>query len=714
MWLAVEAHFDGEIASLVLADVNQPWAMLLRTHVYRFSFFARYRFCTLRLRERQRAGPCLSQYNSDSSHIVRGWMAGRASLIGLWLGVAAVACALFAPLAQAEWLPAVDISEPGEHAASPHVVLDSGGNATAVWDRWNGTDTVVESAYRPAGEGWEAPVDLSEPELEGEVVLGAHDAQSPQIAVDRNGNVTVLWERYAGTKIVLQSVDRPAGGSWTAPIDIAEVNQGATPEPWIAVDWEGNATAVWKKGEVIQSAFRPFGGSWGAPTPISTGESFVPQAAMDARGDATAVWMHFNGSRYVVEAAYRPEGGEWESPTLVSKPGESAGNPHVALDADGDSLVAWRGEDAGKEYVRAAYRSVGEPWGQPENVSSEGEQVQSVRAAVDPDGNAIVAWAGDIPKEGGHEIAHAAYRSAGGEWETPTELSADGGNSFPSDVVFDTSGNASVVWQRWDGLSNVVQAAYRPAGEEWEAAVDLSEEGKQGMDAVVVLDAPGDATAADGDATAVWVSAEDVPCSDEDSSCYSDTVQAAGYDPDGAPAVELEVPTTGTVGEPVEISTPTEGLFVPLIEFGDGGSVADTEATHEYDEPGEYEVTFGAAEVLGYRSSTQRTITILPAEPSSEPKVEPAPKPRGESPSPEATDPGVPPSASDSASPTPPTSPQCETAEAARDSALRRLRLIGTKLSRVRGTPQARRLIAAKRKQAVAVRKVRQRVAESC
>ena len=68
-----------------------------------------------------------------------------------------------APAAEAGWLPPVDISEPSEAAGRPHVVLDSEGNATAVWDRWNGVDTVVESAYRPAGEEWGAPEDLSEP-----------------------------------------------------------------------------------------------------------------------------------------------------------------------------------------------------------------------------------------------------------------------------------------------------------------------------------------------------------------------------------------------------------------------------------------------------------------------------------------------------------------------------------------------------------------------
>jgi hypothetical protein len=635
-------------------------------------------------------------------------MRRRANSLGLWLGAAAIACALFAPAVQAEWLPPVDISEPSESAGNPHVVLDSEGNATAVWQRWNGTDTVVESAYRPAGEGWEAPVDLSEPELEGEVVPGAHDAGSPQIVVDRNGNVTVVWERYADTKIVLQSVDRPAGGSWTEPADIGEVNLGAAPEPWIAVDWEGNSTAVWKQGEVIQSAFRPFAGSWGAPVPLSDDESFVPQAAMDARGDATAVWMHFDGSRYVVESAYRPEGGEWESSTVVSQPGEEAGNPHVAIDAKGDALVVWRGESEGHEFVRASYRSVGGAWGQPTNVSSEGEQVQQLRAAVDPDGDAIVAWAGNTGEVGGHDITRAAYRPAGEEWEAPAALSADGGNAFPSDVVFDTSGNAAVVWQRSDGSSNLVQAAYRPAGEGWEPAVDLSEEGKQGMDAVVVLDAPGDATVADGHATAVWVSATTVPCAGEKPACYINSVQAAGYDPNGT-TVELEAPTMGTVGEPVEISTPTENLFLPLIEFGDGKSVADTQASHKYDEPGEYEVTLGGAEVLGYRLSAQRRITILPAQPSLEPE--------GKSSAPAASGanqtPSAPPNAEPSAAGLAP-SPRCAAAEAARDTALRHLRLIRTKLNRARGAAETRRLASAKRKQAGALSRSRQRISAAC
>src|SRR6267154_1105351 len=103
-------------------------------------------------------------------------MTQRLGAFFCFASLAAVCCVVMAPVAEAGWLPPVDLSEPGEHAGSPHVVLDSEGNATAVWDRWNGAETMVESAYRPAGESWAAPADLSAPVFEGEVVLAGGSA----------------------------------------------------------------------------------------------------------------------------------------------------------------------------------------------------------------------------------------------------------------------------------------------------------------------------------------------------------------------------------------------------------------------------------------------------------------------------------------------------------------------------------------------------------
>jgi len=213
-------------------------------------------------------------------------------LVRFSVGMILALSLLAAPVAQAGWLAPSDISNAGDHVGSPQVVLDSGGNATAVWDRWNGDDTVVESAYRPAGEGWQVPMGISDApgESSSEGSEGVHDAQSPRIAVDARGDVTVVWERYAGTnKLLIQSVYRPAGGSWQAPVAIGEVDTMMAPEPWVAVDAQGDATATWTAGGTIYSAYKPVGESWQAPVQLSGADAFVPQAAVDAQGDATVV-----------------------------------------------------------------------------------------------------------------------------------------------------------------------------------------------------------------------------------------------------------------------------------------------------------------------------------------------------------------------------------------------------------------------------------------
>jgi hypothetical protein len=340
---------------------------------------------------------------------------------------AALGSVALAPAAEAGWLPPVAISASDGHvSAPPHVVLDSAGDATAVWS----AEGQVEGAYRPAGEGWEAPVDLSNPEPAGDAPVGPGNGQAPTIGVDGAGDVTVIWESWAGGMTLIEAVERPAGGAWSVPTVIGEEPTASNPEPWVAVDSAGDAVAVWKKAEVIQSAFRPAGGSWGAPIAISGEESFVPQAAMNAAGDATVVWMAHRGGRYVVKSAFRPAGGEWESPTLVSQPGEEGGDPQIALDAAGDTLVAWRGEDAGTEYVRTATRPAGGSWEVPTDASTAGEEVQSIQDAVAPNGDAIVAWAGDGRQVGEYSNVHASFQPSGGAWEAPEDLSSAAGNFF--------------------------------------------------------------------------------------------------------------------------------------------------------------------------------------------------------------------------------------------------------------------------------------------
>jgi PKD domain len=348
--------------------------------------------------------------------------------------------------------------------------------------------------------------------------------------------------------------------------------------------------------------------------------------------------------------------------------------------------------------VRAAYKPAGGEWQAPVDVSTPGEEAQFPRVALDADGDALVLWGGSTGELGAHAVVQAAYRPAGGSWEAPTDISEDGGNAFPSDVAFDADGNAAVVWTRSNVTHSIVQAAYKPAGQSWEAPTDLSEEGKDAMDAVVVLGAPGISSAAKGVATALWTSAEGEKSCGKESACFSYTVQAAGYDGFEAPSETLEVPEEAVVGAPVEISVPPENIWSPKIEFGDGASASGTSATHTYAAPGEYTVTFSGTEVLGYESRAQRAIVVGTGEEDEEPDPkggQPGDSDQGD-PGHVTSPGGNPPAQAGSLPPAPGAAgaPVCPGAKAARERVLRRLRSGG-----------------ASRKHAAALRKAKRRLA---
>jgi hypothetical protein len=514
---------------------------------------------------------------------------------------AIVALALsFVAAAEAGWLPPVDISETGAHIGGPQVVLDSGGNATAVWDQWNGKETVVESAFRPAGEAWQAPMAIAA-------------GNSPQIAVDGAGDVTVVWESYAGTnRLLIQAAERPAEEGWRKPVVLGEVQTMMAPEPSIGVGQDGDAIVLWHAFGVIKSAFRPAEGTWQTPVDVSDPhlESYVPELAVDASGDASAVWMQEDGSQGSIHSAYRPAGGEWGEPTLVSEAGESAGDANVAINADGDATAVWSGEESGLRTIRAALRPAGGAWESPASISTPGNTVVGFpQVALDGDGDTIAAWADTTDESSNYALATVSYRPAGGGWGPPEELSEDGGNGYPLDVVFDTSGNAAIAWERDNGKDNVVQVAYRPTEGDWEEPTDLSESGTDAMDASLVLDAPGDDTAADGDATAIWTSARRTPC-EKKLGCAAYAVQAAGFDAVAPPAERIEAPESGSVGEPIEVSIEPEDIWLPELDFGDGVKVSATSATHVYEKEGSFELSFASTNVLGYRTVVHRIIAI--------------------------------------------------------------------------------------------------------
>jgi len=310
--------------------------------------------------------------------------------------LAVLAWARFGPEpSPAPWQATVDLSRRGDGAFSPRVGVDRRGDALAVWTATTRKGLIVQSATRAAGGRWGGPVDLS---------AGSRNAQAAELAVGAQGTVVAVWESsgiaYVRPRVVLAAVREP-GEDWQAAERLSPP-AGAADAPQVAVDEQGNAIAVWTahraRGSTrVQSSIRPRGGSWQPHVDIakisvpSHGGLAEPRIAVDARGNALAVWTDLGADlvgRSVVQSALRRSGRGWEAPVDMSPARHDSGGASAAFDARGNAIVAWG--DFSDRRVRSATRPPGGTWAEPVDVFDE--NLSGGHLAVSPRGDEIVAW----------------------------------------------------------------------------------------------------------------------------------------------------------------------------------------------------------------------------------------------------------------------------------------------------------------------------------
>jgi hypothetical protein len=238
------------------------------------------------------------------------------------------------------WSAPVSLSPPRKGARSPQIALDPQGGATAVWEEEH--SGAIESATRSVGGSWSAPVTLS--------ATGVR-ADWPQVAVDSQGNATAVWAGRVSSGSRIQTATRPAGGTWSAPVGISRAGRRLVQDPQIAVSPQGEATAIWQRSNgsefVVQGATRPAGGGWSASVEITAGHGQGGQhlrLVVDSWGNATAIWEGYDsnqGTTFAIQGAKRPPGGAWSRPTDISRRTKSLGEPRIAVDPQGRSTVIW-------------------------------------------------------------------------------------------------------------------------------------------------------------------------------------------------------------------------------------------------------------------------------------------------------------------------------------------------------------------------------------
>ena len=289
-----------------------------------------------------------------------------------------------------------------------------------------------QSATRPAGGGWGAPLDLSAP--------GA-DAKGPQVTVEGAGHFVAVWSCSPGpSTAVVQSATAVPGGAWGGQVDLSA--SGRNDQPQIADDCRGDAVAVWRHQEagptLIQSAVRPSGGVWepGLPMSPSSGLAETPQVSLDDSGRAVAVWRRDDGAGYVIEGAQRPAG-SWLPPVPLSASGNNAEAPQVAVDAVGNAVAVWsRISEIGglsSTVIQATVQGAGGAWQSPLDVSPAEELAEGQQVGFDAVGNAVAVWTSASPQSPPSSTRRADPRAAPGphRWQCRSPTAVPSNPSSP-------------------------------------------------------------------------------------------------------------------------------------------------------------------------------------------------------------------------------------------------------------------------------------------
>ncbi len=367
----------------------------------------------------------------------------------------------------------------GGNQDSSSIAMDADGDFVVVWDspQDGSSDGVYAQRYDVAGvpQGNEFRVNTYTTDVQ----------RYAAAAMDADGDFVIAWHSLGqvgtGYGTYAQRYDAagmPKGdefrvttegvgaGSNLSLLSAAMDADGDFVIAWTDSGLDGSGSGVYAR--LYDSAGLPKGGQFRANTHTLDAQSF-PSVAMDADGDFVVAWQSRNqdgsgdgiyAQRY--NAAGEAQGGEFRVNTFTANMQSMAS---VAMNAVGDFVIAWRslGQD-GSEYGIYAqrYNAAGVPQGVEFDVNSFTANAQSVPAvAMNAIGDFVVAWR-SFGQDGSDNGVYGQLYNAVGQpqgVEFRVNSYTTGIQTLPS-AAMDTDGDFVVAWESngQDGSGNGVYA----------------------------------------------------------------------------------------------------------------------------------------------------------------------------------------------------------------------------------------------------------------
>jgi hypothetical protein len=354
---------------------------------------------------------------------------------------------------------------------------------------------------------WGSPTDLS---------TAGVDSTDPQVAIDSNGNVTVVWVEGG---LLKSQIYTSSSGLWSGILNVS--NTGTASAPRLGVQSDGTVTAIWVQSGVVTTATFS-GGSWGGVQSLSSSGATNPALAVMPNGNAVATWTRAT----FIEATTRVSG-TWglvlNVNTFLSFP--NSDNSSVSVNASGTAIIAWKTVVSSADTIVSSSATVGGSWGAGKSVPqiSGAFNHNFPKVVIDASGNANVLWYRSITTGSvvsSVQILSATLAAGSSAWAIPTVLSD---MTLPSyldpatlraRIGLDSNGNVVGLWTNSsDGATFNLNSAVKQANANWTPTIQIVTENLYAFRGDLAVNNYGDAILAamffDGSASSIVSSQSD-------------------------------------------------------------------------------------------------------------------------------------------------------------------------------------------------------------
>jgi hypothetical protein len=313
------------------------------------------------------------------------------------------------------WTSEVQINSAGASIGSgfPALALDQDGSAIILWvDYRNGyADIFAQKLDVNGNKLWAGDVRVNS-------YIGSEVKESPAVATDLGGNVTIVWKDNRGGKadIYAQKLDSSGARLWATDV-LVNYDSGSAKawSPVIAIDSSGNSIVAWEDrrnydGDILAQKLDSDGNKlWAGDVRVDsdagTAGQITPEMTIDTKGNAIIVWQDFrNGNADIYAQKLNTSGNKlWMGDQLVNSDGAAAyqEQPSIGMDSNDECVIVWsdwRNSFSDPDiYAQRLDTGGNKLWSIDLRVNSDSavSNQWDPSIAVDQNGNAIIAWADD-------------------------------------------------------------------------------------------------------------------------------------------------------------------------------------------------------------------------------------------------------------------------------------------------------------------------------